>query len=112
MDIIIETEKKLNWRYIKLVCAVLAVVAIGFWLKGYFGQATALVDSKDIRLAEVQSGQFKINVRGIGVLKPKEVVWVAAQVAGRVEKVFVKAAFNYEKRERTEKFLRKLFTRK
>ncbi len=99
MDITIETEKKLNWRYIKLVCLVLAVIAIGIWLKSYFGQATALVDGDNIRMAQVQRGQFQVNVRGIGVLKPKEIVWVSAQVSGRVEKVFVKAGAIVERNQ-------------
>ncbi|RZM71494.1 efflux RND transporter periplasmic adaptor subunit [Pseudoalteromonas rubra] len=97
MDITIEEQKKFNWRYVKIALGAVMIIACAWWLKGYFGQATALVDSTDVRTAKVQTGQFQVSVRGMGVLKPKEVIWVASEVAGRVEKVFVKAGAVVEK---------------
>ncbi len=91
MDIQINRQSR---RYPKwlLASAAVALLAVGVVrAKQYFGQATAFVDSSQLLIAEVQKGRFEINVRGVGTLKPKNVVWLSSAVAGRVESIYKKA---------------------
>ena len=49
------------------------------------------VDKSELLLAQVQRGKFNISVRGVGVLVPKDIRWVATNVEGRVERILIKA---------------------
>lgn len=51
---------------------------------------TATADSSRLLVATVQRGEFLRQVRGPGVLLPREVRWIAAQAPGRVERLVVK----------------------
>lgn len=87
MDIKVQSRKKLPLIYLWLP---LVLIAIGFGVvkaKNYVGDATAFVDTSKIRVSKVQQGNFQINVRGVGMLKPKKVLWLSSRVAGRVEQI-------------------------
>ncbi len=68
--------------------AVIAVVILAISVaQGSSNKVTA----KSVLLDTVVQGDLKLNVRGVGVLVPKEVHWVATEVNGRVENLYIKA---------------------
>lgn len=96
MDIEIQSSKKYNLSYLWYALVAIAVAVGVYYLKQHFGEATALVDSKKLRISKVQQGQFEVNVRGIGSLKPNKIVWLSSSVSGRVETVYKKAGAHVE----------------
>ncbi|MCG7562928.1 MULTISPECIES: efflux RND transporter periplasmic adaptor subunit [Pseudoalteromonas] len=49
-----------------------------------------VADADRVVFSEVKNGRFTVSVRGSGVLKPKEINWLASNVDGRVETLYVK----------------------
>lgn len=72
------------------VIMVVAVLLLFLW---WFSNtnATHIVDSDLLLTDKVQQGELKVNVRGIGVLAPKDIRWVATNVNARVDRIYVKA---------------------
>jgi HlyD family secretion protein len=68
---------------------VVAVALIGFGLFGVDPPAPT-VSQSEIWIDRVQEGEMLRQVRGTGVLVPKEVRWIAAQSPGRIERILVK----------------------
>ncbi len=91
MDIAREKSAKPLWRkyWYLLPLAVLALSL--FKLKTVLGNASYMVEQTDVITAKVEQGNFKVNVRATGVLKPLNIQWVSSQVAGKVEQLYVKA---------------------
>lgn len=77
-------------KYWYVFPAVLLITAI-YFLKNFLGGASYFLDRNAIVTAKVQKGNFKVNVRASGLLKPLNIRWVSSQVSGRVEQVLVKA---------------------
>ncbi|MDO6428203.1 HlyD family efflux transporter periplasmic adaptor subunit [Thalassotalea sp. 1_MG-2023] len=89
MDIVRKKQK--NFTPI-IKWAVIAVVIIScIWALTYASNRGHKVSANNVLFDTVQSGDLTLDVRGIGVLVPKEVYWVATEVNGRVDKVFKKA---------------------
>ena len=65
------------------VAALLAVVLLGM------EPPTPTVQESQIWIDQVQEGGMLRQVRGTGVLAPREVRWIAAQSPGRIERVLV-----------------------
>ncbi|MBQ4879962.1 HlyD family efflux transporter periplasmic adaptor subunit [Pseudoalteromonas luteoviolacea] len=76
-----------KWIYI---FAVAVISVAGYLFKGIFGNASYIVDQDNIQLAKVTSGDFKVNVRSSGVLRPTDIRWVSSRVSGKVEQIHVK----------------------
>jgi len=76
---------------------VLSIVIVGIVLKGTMGNASFIVDQNELVTAKVVRGNFRVDVRATGVLKPQDIHWVSSQVAGRVEQVRVKAGAHVQK---------------
>ncbi|MCF6442660.1 efflux RND transporter periplasmic adaptor subunit [Pseudoalteromonas luteoviolacea] len=72
------------------VFSILAISAAGYLFKGVLGNASYIADQDNIQLAKVTSGNFKVNVRSSGVLKPTDIRWVSSRVSGKVEQIHVK----------------------
>ena len=68
-----------------LGCSALILAAVFIQPSGYYA------DAQNLAVGEVKQGRFEVNVRGNGVLVPQHVRWLAANVAGRVEAIHVKA---------------------
>ena len=91
MDIVREKPKK------KMSTKVLGVVALiiilFFVVKLVFNRDTSTyaVNSNALLTDKVQQGELYVSVRGIGVLVPKDIRWVATNVEGRVERILIKA---------------------
>ena len=83
-------KSKPNWFSKKIVLAGAFAISV-VWGVVAIGSASNTVSASSVLLANVESGKFGIDVRGIGTLVPKEVHWVATEVMGRVERVYIKA---------------------
>lgn len=97
MDIVrSKQKKKINvkqWFYI----ATVSVIALVLLVNLSANSSAYHVDKSELLLAQVQRGQFNISVRGVGVLVPKDIRWVATNVAGRVERILIKAGAKVKK---------------
>lgn len=79
------------WRKYWYVAIGLILVTATYLVKGVVGSASFIVTKNELVIATVKQGNFRVNVRASGVLKPVDIRWVSSQVSGRVEQVFVKA---------------------
>ncbi|TQV72307.1 HlyD family efflux transporter periplasmic adaptor subunit [Aliikangiella marina] len=76
-------------RYLLIGLAVLSsVIAMRYlWV---FGQADFVANSDAMVFSEVKRGDFKVSVRGNGVLVPANIQWLSTNVEARVERLVVK----------------------
>ncbi|WP_194868762.1 efflux RND transporter periplasmic adaptor subunit [Pseudoalteromonas sp. PPB1] len=96
MDIQRDLTQPVRWKKLSYLLPVVAL-ALGYLaMQEFTGDASYFVDRETVVTAKVEQGDFQINVRATGVLKPAEIRWVAAQVSGRVEQVLVKAGAEVE----------------
>jgi multidrug resistance efflux pump len=97
MDIVrSKQKKKMNVkRWVSIVG--ISVVALTMIVNLSGNSSTYHVDNSELLIAEVQRGQFNISVRGVGVLVPKDIRWVATNVEGRVERILIKAGAKVKK---------------
>jgi len=97
MDIV-RTKKNKNTHFKKwLSLAGISVVAVSLLVNLSSNSSTYQVDQAELITATVQRGQLNIAVRGVGVLVPKDIRWVATNVEGRVERILIKAGAKVEK---------------
>jgi multidrug resistance efflux pump len=91
MDIVREKKRKVASKKI-LGVVVLIVIALVVW-QLLFDQdnSTYAVNSNTLLTDTVQKGELHISVRGVGVLVPKDIRWVATNVEGRVDRILIKA---------------------
>lgn len=73
------------------VAGALLLLTGAYFFKNFMGSASFIVNKEELVTATVYQGDFKVNVRATGVLKPVNIRWVSSQVSGRVEQAFVKA---------------------
>jgi multidrug resistance efflux pump len=91
MDIVRPNKKE------KITIKTLGIVGllIGLPLSLFFMFNTSssdyLAKRESLLIDTVQRGELNISVRGTGVLAPKDIRWIATNVAGRVERVLKKA---------------------
>jgi len=97
MDTIRAVAAKPWWKKYWLVIPVLLLLIGTYFLKNTLGSASYIVESNKLVTAIVEQGNFVVNVRATGLLKPQDIRWVSAQVAGRVEQAFVKAGAHVKK---------------
>lgn len=86
-------KRKMPIKAISVIC----LLALTGWAITFASSSTHKVAASSVLLDEVQQGDFAIDVRGIGVLVPKEVYWVATETNGRVDKLFIKAGASVKK---------------
>lgn len=79
------------WRKYWYIALFLLLLIGTYFLKGIIGNASFIVHKNELITATVEQGDFRVNIRATGVLKPLNIRWVSSQVAGRVEQTFVKA---------------------
>lgn len=97
MDIV--RKKKTDRTLLKKMALSIGVIISFIWLFSYTSSTTQSVSLKSVLLDSVKQGNLSLDVRGIGVLVPKEVHWVATEVNGRVDKVHIKAGAAVKKGE-------------
>jgi len=90
MDLQREKKQTPLWRKYWYVIPILLLGFATYQLKNVMGNASFIVKQDELVTAKVEQGRFQVNVRATGVLKPVNIRWVSAQVAGRVEQAYVK----------------------
>ena len=91
MDIERKDLKRHNTRrgwLIGIAAGALALAAVAG--VGLLGPALPLVDRNSVWIDTVKRGQMLREVRGQGVLSPKEIRWITAQTAAAVERIGIK----------------------
>ncbi|MGQ0833820.1 MAG: efflux RND transporter periplasmic adaptor subunit [Gammaproteobacteria bacterium] len=86
------TEFLKNQRKRRVVIAAggaLALASVAFAI-ARLEPATVSAAGKSLLIGTVQRGEFVREVRGPGLLIPKEIRWIAAQAPGRVERLVLK----------------------
>ena len=78
-------RKKWYWPLGTLLAAGMVVAASQVELSAYE------VASGQLLTGQVQQGDLTVRVRGNGILVPKDIRWIAANVEGRIDRVLVKA---------------------
>lgn len=91
MDII-RTKKsgKKQLAKIAITSAILAIVVV-IGGRALNQSESFVIDNDSVLVEPVQRGHFALNVRGAGVLVPEDILWMATNVAGRVERIHFKA---------------------
>ncbi len=77
------------------IVGAIALVAIGLLLAN-LDPAAPSVDRAALWLGTVERGEMLREVRGPGVLAPKEIRWIAAETPARVERIVVKPGARVE----------------
>lgn len=97
MDIQRTLVAKPLWKKYWWVFPVFLLLMTTYYLKSVLGSASFIVEKNAVVTAKVKKGNFKVNVRATGLLKPLNIRWVSSQVSGRAEQVFVKAGAKVNK---------------
>ncbi len=82
-----ENKKRKRIRQIAIAsvtAVVLVAVTVGL---SQLEPAAPTVDGDTLYTGTVEEGEMLINVRGPGTLKARQILWVAAQSAGRVDRI-------------------------
>lgn len=82
-------QKRVRRRY-QLGTATVVLLAASVFGVNQLESAAPSVDRSGLWIDTVKRGEMLREVRGQGVLVPKEIRWVAAETAARVERVLVK----------------------
>jgi HlyD family secretion protein len=91
MDIVRKKPKKNMSTNILGVIVLVIVSFFAFKLIFNRDSSTYAANSHSLLTDKVQQGKLYVSVRGIGVLVPKDIRWVATNVEGRVERILIKA---------------------
>jgi HlyD family secretion protein len=86
-------RKRRQWLYAAIAVAAAAVVGVAVFS---LDPATPTVARNSVWTDTVRSGEFVLEVRGPGSLVPKEIRWIPAASAGRVERILVKPGARVE----------------
>ncbi|WP_286261163.1 efflux RND transporter periplasmic adaptor subunit [Thalassotalea atypica] len=97
MDVVRKSSSAPWWRKYWYVAAISLVIVSLYVVKSILGDASYIVQRNELLTATVEQGNFRVNVRATGVLKPQDIRWVSSQVSGRVEQVFIKAGTHVAK---------------
>ena len=97
MDIV-RNDLKLKKRRKQLILGGIAIAVVGLATLGLarLEPAAPSVDRSTVWLDTVKRGEMLREVRGPGTLVPKEIRWIAADSAGRVERILVKPGARVE----------------
>jgi len=97
MDIQREAAKKPLWKKYWYVLPVFILFIGTYSLRNVLGNASYFIERNALVTAKVEQGNFRVNVRATGVLKPLNIRWISSQVSGRAEQVFVKSGAKVNK---------------
>jgi HlyD family secretion protein len=91
VDIVRTKAKRTTAQKAVMALIIMAAILLLFYWWFSSTNATHIVDSDLLLTDKVQQGELTVNVRGIGVLAPKDIRWVATNVNARVDRIYVKA---------------------
>ena len=90
MDIPVEKVRS-KWQQPIFRTGLIAITLIAAYIGVQtLDPAVPSINEGDIWISTVKRGEFTRSVRGVGVLVPAEIRWLAAVSAGRVERVLIK----------------------
>ena len=84
-----QTKAKRKKRIAYIVCAVVVLAGIAIAL-GRLKPAAPTVERNLVWIDTVKRGQMLRQVRGLGVLVPEEIRWIAARTSGRIERIVLR----------------------
>lgn len=97
MDIARQVRNKRFTKRHLWIGGIVAAGAIALLARGGLGSASYVADKDDIVIGEVRRGDFSVQVRGVGVLQPKDMHMLAINVDGLVESIAVEAGTRVKK---------------
>jgi multidrug efflux pump subunit AcrA (membrane-fusion protein) len=90
MDIVKPRQKaSLIQKYWYVPVLLIAVTVLGYFVLER-GSAGVAADADLLLYGDVERGALVVNIRGTGILAPREIRWIAANVEGRVERILIK----------------------
>ena len=87
MDVVRTTPKTALWRKPKFIAGLVTLILVALALWQYSKDEGFQTRSNSLSIGAVQQGNFLVTVKGTGLLVPKNVRWIAANVSGRVESI-------------------------
>lgn len=100
MDVVRTDAKQSKYRKQTTQAAiVIAILLLGWSLLGLVKPAAPQVVADSLWFGKVKRGEMLREVRGPGVLTPSEFRWLASNVSGRVERIFVKPGAMVDQQE-------------
>ncbi len=91
MDIPVKKQRiSIANPYVKWALIAVCLCTLAFLSVRFLKAAAPSVKQQDVWISSVKQGSFTREVRGVGVLVPSEIRWIAANSPGRVERVLVK----------------------
>ncbi|TQV71078.1 HlyD family efflux transporter periplasmic adaptor subunit [Aliikangiella marina] len=91
MDIpVVKTKKRIVTPSLKKGLLIGGLLIAVLFSTRFLDVAVPTVNQTDVWISQVKQGEFVREVRGVGVLVPSEIRWIAAASAGRVERILVK----------------------
>ena len=91
MDIpVSKTRSRLAQPKYRTIIIILGLCLVAVAAALLLQPAVPSVKQADVWISKVKQGDFTRKVRGVGVLVPSEIRWIAAGSAGRVERLLVK----------------------
>lgn len=97
MDTLRTVSRRPLWKKYWFIFPIMVIVVLMYFVRGFVGDASYIVNKNELVTAKVEQGNFRVNIRATGVLKPLDIRWVSSQVAGKVEQVQVKPGANVSK---------------
>lgn len=97
MDIVRKKSNKGSVKTRVFVAVAVLVTSVAAYSLVSGSSASHVVDSDTLLIDSVQRGELTISVRGMGVLAPRDVRWLATTVDGKVERIHVKAGAEVKK---------------
>lgn len=91
MDIVRKKAKPRFKQKFAMLLAIVFVTLFTVYSLVFGSSATHAVNSDALLIDSVQQGELTITVRGMGVLAPRDIRWIATNVDGKVERIHVKA---------------------
>ncbi|MDT8998961.1 HlyD family efflux transporter periplasmic adaptor subunit [Paucibacter sp. APW11] len=82
-----------------LLLLVLGTAGAGYALRQQADGAELTISARGISIATVERGPLALDVRGSGVLLPRDLRWIAAQSEARVERLVAQAGSRLKKGE-------------
>jgi multidrug resistance efflux pump len=91
MDIVRKKQKQPIYKQIGIGTAGVLSLALLIYLFIGPNNSDVTINSEMLLTGKVEQGELAVNIRGIGVLAPKDVRWLATNVNGKVERIIAKA---------------------
>lgn len=91
MDIVRKPPTLKSRNKVLLIVGLVLIIGLGVYFLWASSYASYVIERDRISVGQVEQGELAVSVRGIGVLAPKHVLWLATNVEGKVERIVVKA---------------------